>query len=119
MLEQQFTVSATGALRSPSPTVLLPSTGFTYTWNGTGPAGDRVDPATIKLNGVTLVPTQTYRVVVNNFLATGGDDFPILRQGTNRLTGDDDLVVLEAYLGSHNPYTPVDLTTQFQITRIN
>ncbi len=44
--------SATGALRSSSPTVLLPSTGFTYTWNGTGPAGDRVDPATIKLNGV-------------------------------------------------------------------
>jgi 5'-nucleotidase len=118
MLEQQFTVSATGALRS-SPTVLLPSTGFTYTWNGTGPAGDRVDPATIKLNGTTLVATQTYRVVVNNFLATGGDDFPILRDGTNRVTGDDDLVVLEAYLGSHNPYTPVDLTTQFQITRIN
>jgi 5'-nucleotidase len=57
--------------------------------------------------------------VVNNFLATGGDDFPILRDGTNRLTGQDDLVVLEAYLGSHNPYTPVDLTTQFQITRIN
>jgi 5'-nucleotidase len=118
MLEQQFTVSATGALRS-SPTVLLPSTGFTYTWDRTGPAGNRVDPATIKLNGTTLIPTQPYRVVVNNFLATGGDDFPILRNGTNRLTGEDDLVVLEAYMGSHNPYTPVDLTTQFQITRIN
>ena len=118
MLEQQFIVSATGALRT-SPTVLLPSTGFTYTWNGTGPAGDRVDPATIKLNGTTLVPTSTYRVVVNNFLATGGDDFPILRDGTNRVTGDDDLVVLEAYLAAHNPYTPVDLSTQFQITRIN
>ena len=56
---------------------------------------------------------------MNNFLATGGDDFPILRQGTNRVTGDDDLVVLEAYLAAHRPYTPVDLTTQFQITRIN
>ena len=119
MLEQQFTVSATGALRSPSPTVLLPSTGFTYTWDGAGPAGNRVDPATIKLNGTTLVPTQTYRVVVNNFLASGGDDFPILRDGTNRVTGEDDLVVLEAYLGANDPYTPVDLSTQFQITRIN
>jgi 5'-nucleotidase len=118
MLEQQFTVSATGALRS-SATILLPSTGFTYTWDRTGPAGNRVDPATIKLNGTTLVAGQTYRVVVNNFLATGGDDFPILRDATNRLTGEDDLVVLEAYLASHNPYTPVDLTTQFQITRIN
>ena len=122
MLEQQFTINSgsnAGQLRSPSPTVLLPSTGFTYTWNGAGPAGDRVDPTTMKLNNVTIVPTQTYRVVVNNFLATGGDDFPILRSGTNRVTGDDDLVVLEAYLASHNPYTPVDLTTQFQITRIN
>jgi len=118
MLEQQFTVSATGALRR-SPTVLLPSTGFSYTWNGAGPAGNRVDPATMKLGTATIVPTQTYRVVVNNFLATGGDDFPILREGTSRVTGDDDLVVLEAYLGSHNPYTPVNLATQFQITRIN
>ena len=118
MLEQQFTVSATGALRN-QPTVLLPSTGFTYTWDGAGPAGDRVDPATIELNGTPIEPTQTYRVVVNNFLATGGDDFPILRDGTNRVTGQDDLVVLEAYLAANNPYTPVDLTTDFQITRIN
>ncbi len=118
MLEQQFTVSATGALRA-APTVLLPSTGFTYTWDGAGPAGNRVDPATIKLNGVTIVPTQTYRVVVNNFLATGGDDFPILNAGTNRVTGEDDLVVLEAYLATHNPYIPVDLGTQAQITRVN
>ena len=122
MLEQQFTInsgSRAGQLRTPSPTVLLPSTGFTYTWNGAGPAGDRVDPTTMKLNGTTIVAGQTYRVVVNNFLATGGDDFPILRSGTNRVTGDDDLVVLEAYLAAHRPYAPVDLTTQFQITRIN
>ena len=71
------------------------------------------------LNGETVDPAGTYRVVVNNFLATGGDDFPILRDGTNRVTGEDDLVVLEAYLGSNDPYTPVDLTTEFQITRIN
>jgi 5'-nucleotidase len=56
---------------------------------------------------------------VNNFLATGGDDFPAFNQGTNRVTGADDLVALEAYLGAHDPYTPVDLTTSFQITRVN
>ena len=118
VLEQQFTVSATGALRS-SPTILLPSTGFTYTWDGAGAAGNRVDPTTIKLNGTTIDPAGTYRVTVNNFLATGGDDFPIFRQGTSLVTGDDDLVALEAYLGANNPYTPVDLSTQLQITRIN
>jgi 5'-nucleotidase len=73
----------------------------------------------ITLNGVTIDPAGSYRVVVNNFLATGGDDFPALTLGTNRVTGADDLVALEAYLATHRPYTPVDLTTQFQITRIN
>ena len=83
--------------------VLLPSTGFTYTWDAAHPLGSRVDPATITLNGVTIDPAATYRVVVNNFLATGGDDFPVFNQGTNRTTGDDDLVALEAYLADPQP----------------
>jgi len=115
ILEQQFTVSATGLLRS-TPAVLLVSDGFTYTWNGTGPAGDRVDPSTIKLGGVTLDPTGTYRVTMNNFLGSGGDDFPAFTLGTSEQTGLDDLVALEAYLGAHNPYTPV---TDVRITRVN
>lgn len=122
VLEQQFSINSgsnAGQPRTPDPTVLLPSTGFTYTWNATAPLGSRVDPATIKLNGVMLGAATEYRVVVNNFLATGGDDFPILTQGTNRVTGADDLVALEAYLATHNPYEPVDLATGFQITRVN
>ena len=122
VLEQQFSINSgsnAGQPRTPDPTVLLPSTGFTYTWDAAAPLGSRVDPATIKLNNVTIDPVATYRVVVNNFLATGGDDFPIFNQGTNRVTGADDLVALEAYLATHNPYTPVDLTTAFQITRLN
>jgi 5'-nucleotidase len=122
VLEQQFSIntgSNAGQPRTPDPTVLLPSTGFTYTWDAAAPLGSRVDPTTIKLNNVVIDPAATYRVVVNNFLATGGDDFPIFNQGTNRVTGADDLVALEAYLATHNPYTPVDLTTAFQITRLN
>jgi 5'-nucleotidase len=122
VLEQQFSIntgSNAGNPRSPDPTVLLPSTGFTYSWDAAAPLGSRVDPATIKLNNVVIDPAASYRVVVNNFLATGGDDFPIFNQGTNRVTGADDLVALEAYLATHRPYTPVDLTTAFQITRLN
>ncbi len=123
VLEQQFTANSGSSpgttLRPAGPVVLLPSTGFTYTWDGAGAPGNRVDPATIELNGVTIDPTLTYRVVVNNFLQTGGDDFPAFRLGTNVLQGSDDLVALEAYLASHNPYTPVNLATQAQITRIN
>ena len=33
--------------------------------------GDRIDPATITLNGVVLDPATSYRIVTNNFLADG------------------------------------------------
>jgi len=112
ILEQQFRTSA-GTART---LVLAVSEGFTYTWNGAGPLGDKVDPTTIKLDGVTLSPTGTYRVTMNNFLGTGGDDFPGFTVGTAEATGLDDLVALEAYLGANNPYTPV---TDVRITRIN
>jgi len=112
ILEQQFRTSA-GASRT---LVLAVSDGFTYTWNGTGPLGDKVDPTTIKLDGVMVEPGLTYRVTMNNFLGTGGDDFPGFTAGTAESTGLDDLVALEAYLGTNNPYTPV---TDVRITRIN
>ena len=121
VLEQQFTSNtgaSAGSLRE-SPVILLPSTGFSYTWDASGPAGNRVDPSTIRLGTTVISPTATYRVVVNNFLGGGGDDFPALRGGTNVTQGSDDLVALEAFLATHPNYQPVDLATQFQITRLN
>ncbi|MEO7296230.1 MAG: 5'-nucleotidase, partial [Candidatus Limnocylindria bacterium] len=113
LLEQQFVTSAGGT----RTLILQVSDGFTYTWDGSAAAaGNRVDPATIKLDGVTLSPTGTYRVTMNNFLGSGGDDFPIFRAGTDEVTGADDLVALEAYLDVNDPYTPV---TDVRITRVN
>ena len=68
------------------------------------------------LNSVVIDPAATYRVTMNNFLGSGGDDFPLFTQGTNEQTGLDDLVALENYLGAHNPYTPVETV---RITRVN
>jgi len=62
------------------------------------------------LTPVPIDPNANYRVTMNNFIGAGGDDFPVLTLGTNEQTGLDDLVALEAYLGSHNPYTPADLS---------
>ncbi len=103
VLEQQFRTSA-GAART---LVLQVSNGFTYTWNPAGPLGDKVDPNTIKIGGVTVDPAASYRVTMNSFLAGGGDDFPAFNLGTNLAVGPDDLVALQAYLGANNPYTPV------------
>ncbi|HYH92294.1 MAG TPA: bifunctional metallophosphatase/5'-nucleotidase [Candidatus Saccharimonadales bacterium] len=119
VLEQQFTNNSgptAGTTLRTQPTVLLVSDGFTYTWDGAGPAGNRVDPSTMALDGVPIDPAGTYRVTMNNFLATGGDDFPAFRLGTDEQTGEDDLIALVDYLGDHDPYTPVN---DVRITRVN
>ena len=39
----------------------------------------------------------TYRITVNNFMASGGDNFTVLQQGHRQQTGDIDSVVARAY----------------------
>jgi 5'-nucleotidase len=81
-----------------SPRVLQVSRGFSYAWDPSRPVGDRVDPATITLDGAPLDPAAPYRVTVNSFLADGGDGFAVLREGTDRLGGATDVDAFEAYL---------------------
>jgi 5'-nucleotidase len=107
VLEQQF--------RSSGNTILQVSNGFTYEWSAAAPIGSKVDPASIKLNGTTINPATTYRVTVNSFLATGGDGFSVLNEGTNRTFGDDDLIALEEYFAANSPVAP---GPQNRITRL-
>ncbi|HSU36339.1 MAG TPA: 5'-nucleotidase C-terminal domain-containing protein, partial [Propionibacteriaceae bacterium] len=60
----------------------------------------------VKLNGTTLDPGATYRIVTNSFLADGGDAFSVFTEGTNRSGGGDDLVALIDYLGANSPVAP-------------
>jgi 5'-nucleotidase len=46
---------------------------------------------------VVIDPAGSYRVTVNSFLADGGDNFVVLKDGTNRLGGDVDLDAVEKY----------------------
>ncbi|MGI8806828.1 MAG: bifunctional metallophosphatase/5'-nucleotidase, partial [Acidimicrobiales bacterium] len=99
LLEQQWCGQA-------FPRILQVSTGFTYTWNSTSPVCDRVDPASIKIGGVAVDPAGSYRITVNSFLADGGDNFTVLRSGTNRLGGPLDLDALAAYFTAASPVAP-------------
>ena len=102
LLEQQWSTQP-----NPGGKLLQVSEGFTYAYSQSAPIGDKVDPASIKLNGVTIDPNATYRVTVNSFLADGGDGFAVLREGTNRLGGAVDTDALEAYFAAHSPVSPV------------
>ncbi|MCU0687397.1 MAG: bifunctional metallophosphatase/5'-nucleotidase [Polyangiaceae bacterium] len=102
--------------------VLQVSSGFTYSWSAddaTDVATGKIDidPATIKLNGVVLNPTGTYRITVNSFLAPGGDGFAVLKDGTDRLDGGDDLKALEDYFAAQPGALPTP--TGDRITRLN
>jgi 5'-nucleotidase len=98
LLEQQFTATATR--------VLQPSAGFSYTWSTSAAVGAKVDAASMKLDGVAIDPAASYRVTVNSFLATGGDGFFVLRDGTSRVGGVVDLQALEAYFTAESPVSP-------------
>jgi 5'-nucleotidase len=108
VLEEQFC-----GLNSPANgffyKVLLPSAGFHYTWDASAAGAadcanaDAVDPASITLNGVPLDLAANYRVTVNSFLADGGDGFPSLKLGTDRLGGAVDTDAFEAYLAAAEP----------------
>ena len=103
VLNQQFINSSGAPAR---PYVLATSAGLTYTHN-------RVSVSDVKINGVAVNPTATYRVVTNNFLADGGDGFPAFRGGTDRYFGGLDIDAFSNYLEKHSPYTapPLDRVT--------
>ena len=101
VLEQQLAGCTLATAR-----ILQVSTGFTYTWSASGPVCDKVDPTTIKIGGVTVDPAASYRVTVNSFLADGGDSFPALKLGTNRLGGAVDTDALEDYFVANSPVAP-------------
>ncbi|MBA5688376.1 bifunctional metallophosphatase/5'-nucleotidase [Rugamonas apoptosis] len=64
--------------------LLQVSDGFGYQWNPKLPVGSRVVPGSVTLHGVPLEPDSPYRVATNNFLAEGGDAFPMFTSGRSR-----------------------------------
>jgi len=101
VLEEQFAGCTAAGAR-----ILQVSAGFTYTWDASEPACFKVDPATIQINSVVVNPASSYRVTVNSFLADGGDSFPTLKLGTDRLGGEVDTDALEKYFVANSPIAP-------------
>jgi 5'-nucleotidase len=71
------------------------------------------------LNGVEVQPSDTLRVTMNNFLATGGDGFTVFNQGTNALGGAQDIDAFIAYFAANEPagiaVPPLDRIVPFGI----
>ncbi|MFE7778920.1 bifunctional metallophosphatase/5'-nucleotidase [Streptomyces sp. NPDC057445] len=85
-----------------APKILQVSKGFTYTLDTTKTGADRIVVDSVKLNGEAIDLGKTYRVAMNEFLAGGGDGFPVLKEHKNKLVGASDLDALTAYFAAHS-----------------
>lgn len=88
LLEQQFL----------GPELMEPSAGFSFAFDESRPAGDRIVAAT--LDWKPIDPSAPYRVVTNSFMASGGDNYTVLLEGTDRRDVGTDIDALEAYLAA-------------------
>ncbi|QNM98972.1 bifunctional metallophosphatase/5'-nucleotidase [Chitinimonas koreensis] len=82
------------------------SAGFRYAWHAGRPPGRRIDPAEVTLDGVPLRLDGRYRVTVNDFLASGGDGFTVLREGREPVAGLLDIEALEAHVQAQDTLRP-------------
>jgi 5'-nucleotidase len=125
VLEQQFV----GCKGQTTQRIMQISNGLKYSWSAAAPACAKIVNVTltptdltvyppvatgaadnIVINGVVQNPTKTYRVTVNNFMATGGDGYTVLVGGSMVQGGAQDIDALIAYLAGYkttaNAYNP-------------
>ena len=101
MLNQQWSGNNAGSAKK----ILQVSNGFAYSYSGT-------TLGQVTLNGTPIDDAATYRVVTNNFVADGGDNFTVFKDTKNKYFGGLDIDAFANYLGKPgvSPYTPGPLT---------
>ncbi len=104
VLNQQFNNPAAGSNR-----IMLPSANVHYQWTTVG--GPQVVDGSVSFDGgaTPIDKAASYRVVVNNFMADGGDNYTVFRACTDPLGGEVDLDAFARYLGTHSPLAPPTL----------
>jgi 5'-nucleotidase len=100
LLEQEFN---SGKNTPDKPTMLLPSMGFTYSYDARRSDGQRI--VDMRLNGKRVDPAAKYRIAIGSFLVTGGDNFTVFKDGENKVDLGVDVDATEAYLKT-NPKAP-------------
>jgi len=88
------------------------SNGLHYTWAGVAPAHTVASVSIKDPGGTSYLPvpndaSKVYRVVTNNFLSDGGDNFAAFKNGTGKYFGGLDIDGFATYLPTVSPYSPV------------
>ena len=105
LLEQQWQTNPDGTVPSRAYQQLGLSKNVNYTYDAARAAGDRI--TSIRVNGALIDPAKSYRIGTFNFLATGGDNFRVFKEGVN--AKDSGLVDRDAWIGylrAHESVSP-------------
>jgi len=106
-LEQQFD-------RTDGLMLMSVSQGFSYAYDTSRPAGERVSD--MKLDGRPIDPAATYRVAMSNFMGQGGDGYTVFASAPLVAEGDSDLDALQAYIAAHPGLAPPALDRTRNLT---
>jgi len=101
LLQQQWSGGNASAVK-----FLQISNGMQYRW--TGAAGAQA-VSEVKINGTPVAndASTVYRIVTNNFLSDGGDNFAAFKNGADKYFGGLDIDGFAKYLPTVSPYSPV------------
>jgi 5'-nucleotidase len=75
---------------------MLQISGFEYSWDDSKPPGEKV--VEVRVNGAPIDRQRAFSVVVNDFMAAGGDEFRGGLVGVDRITRGGDLEALVRYV---------------------
>jgi len=102
---------------NPTRTRIMKTSGIHYIWDASLPADNRIVENSIMINGQPIDLLANYTVTVNSFMASGGDGFTVLTEGSNRVIGPIDLDALVTHIGMlPQPFTAV---IENRIQRLN
>lgn len=75
-------------------------------------------PVDIRIGGKPLEMTSTYRMAINNFVAAGGDGYPVVTSHPGYVdTGFVDAEVLRSYISARSPLTVADFTPAVKVAQ--
>lgn len=91
VLQQQWQNRPAGDVKK-----LFVSDGFSYEWHQKAVVAEQIQ--NLRLHGELLSNEKMYTVIVNSFLADGGDGFTVFRQASERALIGRDLDAMESYI---------------------
>jgi 2',3'-cyclic-nucleotide 2'-phosphodiesterase (5'-nucleotidase family) len=89
-----------------------------YRCNGTTPEITLLELGPAGGPGTAITPTQSLRIVTNDFMVTGGDGYTALIGGTDKQQPDELLTVAVDYITARSPITPDEADVEGRIMRV-